>query len=195
MIEILTASVITVIVLLAIGQVDVSRVRLAQEVRREAPAQGALALAYMVKSLQQADRVELLSPTSIQFRQFIGADPAAPGALEDATLYHWGQYKLVDIDPADDGTMDTIALYISGCGTNNINERFTAQTLSIAYQDVAGAPPGGVEPPVQDHQDNNVLQISIDGRFITEVTLRGGAYTNVMTGLAPPDVSNPPAAC
>ncbi len=179
LIELFTAMALSMIVVLAIGQIDVSRVRLSQEIRRRAPAEAAFALAYMARSLQQADRIVLLSLTSVQFRQFTG-DPTAAGALDIPANYTWGQYRLVGLD---------IVSYSASCA---VNEAFTAlNSLDIQYADEAPAPPGG-DPPVQD---NNVLQIIVDGRYTTELTIRAGAYTNLMTGLAPPGVSDPPAPC
>lgn len=182
LIELLTATVLSVIVLLAIGEVDVARVRLSQEIRQRGQhqAEAAFALAFMARSLQQADRVVLLSPTSVQFRRFTG-NPAVAGALDNAANYTWGQYRLAGAD---------VILTDAGCA---VNEIFAAvNSLDLQYVDEAPAPPGS-EPPVQD---NNVLQISTDsGRYTTEVVLRAGAYTNVMTGLAPAGVSDPPGSC
>jgi hypothetical protein len=191
LIELMTATVLSVLVILAIGQVDVSRVRLSDEVRRRATAQSeaALALAHMAKSLQQADRIQWINPSDIQFRRFIG-DPTAPGALDNAANYRWAQYQLVDINPVD-GTMDTIRFYDDTAGGCGVDDSFGASGLTIQYRDEAVAPPGG-EPPVQD---NNVLQMTIEGRYTTEVTIRGGAYTDLMTGLAPLGVSDPPGSC
>lgn len=184
--EILVAASLAVVVILAIGQVDVSRVRLSEELRRRANTRGeaALAQADMARSLQSADRIYVVSPTSVQFRRFIGGNPTAPGVLDDDANYQWAQYTLVDVDPVD-GTMDTIRRYQgSSCG---IVERFLVSSLNIAYVDVGTPSPPGGEPP---DQDNNVLQFTIDGRYTTEVTIRNGAYTNLPTGLAPNDSGN-----
>ena len=192
--ELLIGAALGFMMILALGQVDVSRVRLAEEGRRRAgnDTEAALALAQMGRLLNDADRVQLLGPTNMQFRRFI-ADPSVPGALDNAANYRWAQYKLVDVvAPAG---MDTIQFFDdtnSGCG---VDEIFTATDLVIQYRNEAGTPPGGEPAVAPPGSDNNVLQILISGRFSTDVTIRAGAYTGVMTGLVSPGVSNPPAPC
>lgn len=179
--EVLVAMALSAVVVLAIGQVDVSRVRLSGEVRRQAQSEAVLALSHIAQRLRPADRVNLISPSSIQIRQFIG-DPTVGGAMDNPANYRWDQYTLVGGE---------ILLYedtVNGCG---IDERFIATSLAVQFIDQAQAPPGGeLAPP-----DNNLLVVTVDGRFTSQVTIRASAYSNVPNGSALPGVSNPPAAC
>ena len=192
LVEIMVAATLMFLVILAIGQVDVSRVRLSEEARKRGGSEtdAAMALAHMGRFLQEADRVNLIGPTSLQFRRFIG-NPSVAGALDNVANYRWAQYTLADVNPAD-GTMDTIQFNddaAAGCGA--AEDGFQATSLLLQYQDEAGAPPGG-EPFGGD--DNNLLLITVNGRFNTEVVIRGGAYTNVATGLSTAP-GGPPASC
>ena len=192
LIEILTATTIALIVILAIGQVDVSRVRLSEESRQRSGVglNAAFAIAHMGRLLQEADLVNLLGPTSLQFRRFTG-DPTAAGALDTPANYQWAQYQLADVNPAD-GTMDTIQFNdntSAGCGA--AEDSFDATSLLMQYRDEAGTPPGG-EP--LGGLDNNLLLITVNGDFTTEVVIRNGAYTNVATGLSTA-AGGPPGSC
>lgn len=197
LIEILIAATIAFIVMLAIGQIDVSRVRLGEEARRRANAgmDATLAIAHMGRLLQEADRVNLVGPDSIQFRRFTG-DPTAAGALDNPANYHWAQYKLVDLNPTPivDGIMDTIQFNddtgVVGCGSPE--DAFGAGSLLFQYQDEATTPPPGGEPLGGD--DNNLLLITTSGGLTTEVVLRSGAYTNLTTGLSTA-AGGPPGSC
>ena len=180
LIELLTATLLSVIVILAIGQVDVSRVRLSQEIRRRGPGDQAFAMAYIAKSLQNADRINLVSQTSVQFREFTG-DPAAAGAFDDPANYSWRQYRLAG---------SQIILSDSACTPLQSFSGITS--LLIQYEPSGAPPPSGY---TQLFSDNNVLLFTIDGQYTSEITIRAGAFTDTMTGLAPPLVSNPPAAC
>ena len=175
LIEMLTATALALVVILAIGQVDVTRVRLSEEVRRRGSLEPALALAHMAKYLQQADRIQLNSATDVQFRIPLGTTFDVPGN------YQWYQYKLVG----------TTLRFCSGAAVDAQFQLSGAAPLAIQYRDEAPAPPGG-EPPVQD---NNVLEVLINNQYRDEVTIRAGAYTNAPNGLAPAGVSDPPAGC
>lgn len=188
LIEILTATVVlSVVVILAIGQVDVTRVRLSEEVRRSGTgqAEAALALAHIVRSIQEADRVQLLSSISIQLRRFMG-DPAAPGALDNGANYLWVQYRF-------DAALGAILFFddtAAGCVEST---RFSVSSLDMKFIDPSPAPPGG--EPFASGDDNNVLDVKVDGRYSGRGTMRSGAYTKVLTGLAPAGVSDPPPSC
>ena len=180
--EVITASAISLLVIILIGQVDLTRVYLSNQTRFNANGgtSAALLLGHMQQLLQQADRINLASPTNIQFRR---PSTAFGANLDLASSYTWAQYQLV-------GTQ--VLFYDDtggGCGVNQTFDDITA--LTIVYDDVAIQPPGG-DPPVQD---NNALGIAVNTRFILNITIREGAYTNVPSGLAPLGVADPPPTC
>ena len=175
----ITATALSLIVILAIGQVDVTRVRLSEEVRKRGSLEPALALAHMSRYLQQADRINLIGPTNVQFRRFT-EDATVTGALDNPANYVWSQYKLA-------GTT------LQFCNGSSVDTQFSGiTTLTIQYVDEEPLPPPGGDPA---NQDNNVLEFVINNQFRDEVTIRAGAYSNVMTGLAPAGVSDPPGSC
>jgi prepilin-type N-terminal cleavage/methylation domain-containing protein len=205
LIEILIATTIGVLVLWGIGQVDVSRVRLGEQARRtgSADVEAALALAHMGRFLQDADLVNVINPTSVQFRRFIG-DPTVAGDFDIPANYQWAQYQFVNAIPpnADFIRFDDNAT--PPCG--NPEETFEASNLQVQFEDAAGTPPGG--PPLPGPEDNNLLRITIRAAlpppptpppptpnvFTTEVVIRSGAYTKVLTGLSP-NAPGPPGTC
>ena len=193
LIELMIAIGIGFVVLLAIGQIDVSRVRLSEAVRRRNTddMQAAMAAAQMSKLLREADRIALNSPTSVQFRRFVG-DPTAPGAMDNTANYRWAQFKLVDRS-APVG-MDTIEFYDdTGAGNCGVDDQYAATALDIHYRDEVTQPPPGGEP--LGGPDNNVLEILINDRFPADVTIRAGAYTNHMGGLLPVGSAGPAGPC
>jgi hypothetical protein len=180
LIEMITATALALIVILAIGQVDVTRVRLSEEVRKRGALEPALALAHMANHLKQADRINLVSPTNVQFRVPLGTN------FDVADNYQWHQYKL-------DGTT------LQFCTGDSVDAQFSGITaLDIHYEDVEPlAPPGG-DPFDPAPEDNNVLEFvinDINDQYRSEVTIRAGAYTNFMMGLAPAGTSDPPGGC
>ena len=182
MTEVITASAISLLVVILIGQVDLTRVYLSNQARLNATGgtAAALLLGHMQQLLQQSDRINLVSPTDIQFRR---PSTASGVNLDLASSYTWAQYQLV-------GTQ--VLFYDDtggGCGVNQTFDDITA--LDIVYDDVAIPPPGG-DPPVQD---NNTLGVAVNTRFILNITIRGAGYTNVQSGLAPLGVADPPSAC
>jgi prepilin-type N-terminal cleavage/methylation domain-containing protein len=175
LLEMIVAIALSGVVILAIGQFDVSRVRIASTMRALGQPEGGLALLYMARSLQSADQVVLVSPTTIKFRQFTG-DPTIPGALNAPANYTWRQYRFVNCP-----TGQCIELRrSSGCV---LEERFhNVSSLAMAHQDRAGTPA----------PDMNNMEIVIDGRHRTEVILRDTSDATIAStamGLSP----NPPS--
>ncbi len=198
--ELLVASAVGFVVLLAVSQVDVTRVYFMQELGRGARAESeaALALAHITRALQRADRVALLA-TGIQFRTPQGG---AGADLDLPASYRWAQYKLVG---SQIHFFDNIGAFGAGpaCGVDFLFDQISG--LTFAHADEAMPPPGG-DPFAPALEDNNVLLITVswdadpgpgvDTKSYTgEVTMRSGAYTGVTTGLAPAAVSNPNAGC
>jgi hypothetical protein len=77
----------------------------------------------------------------------------------------------------------------------------------MQYRDETITPPGG-DPSGQNlapPQDNNVLemivewtdpQTNVTQQFVSQMTMRAGAYTNLTTGLSPSGAAfDPPGAC
>jgi len=238
----LVASTLSVVVILAIGQVDVTRILLAQQVRRSTSlqAQAGLAMADLTKRLMQADRVNLINPPNIQFRipepdtDCPRVDlPSCPVVCEGCTgtvpppccfdipaNYRWAQYHHVDTDGDVDHRRDTIQFYDNiirpgwreDCTPDATFPNISDLTINFRHE--AKEALGG--DPFDNRQDNNVLELAVSsknpdtGATVTyrgEVTIRGGAYTDVNatctsrnscdsgTGLAPPGVSEPPKPC
>lgn len=191
--ELLIGSTLMFVIILAIGHVDVTRVRLTQQVRQTGLSQSevGLALAHMAKQLQQADRIKRLSASSVQFRVPLGIV-----FFDTASNYRWKQYR------HDSGAKE-IRFYDPACTL-----AFTFRdigSLTVQYKGESPPPPGG-DPPVQD---NNVLELIVSSTgtppmtYQGEVTIRAGAYTNLSAtasgdsgcGLAPCGVSDPPGSC
>ena len=195
LIELILAAVIGVIIVAAMGHFDVTRILMTKAMSPNTETQGEAELAelWIEKQLQLADRVHLINSSNIQFR--IPRNPL--GNLNDPTNYEWSQigYRAAD----------TSILYLQdiAAGDCSPDETFRSiQGLTIQFKDEAQFPPGG-EPPTGP-LDSNVLEVTVvstqpnpadPAEIIGEVTLRGGAYTNVTTGLAPPGVSEPPGGC
>jgi len=203
LLELLVASVLGLVVLLAIGQVDVTRVLLGQKVRTttQFQSEAGLAVAHMTRQLVQADRINLISSDNAQFRYVVcPTEPPDPACYDDANNYRWAQYAYRDTDA--DGTPDAIRFYDDTNADCGVDLDFhDISNLTVAYRnETPEAPPGG-EPPVDD---NNVLEMTVEWTepqsgtvypYRGEIAIRAGAYTNVTTGLAPPGVSGPPASC
>ncbi|MDP3722146.1 MAG: hypothetical protein Q8R91_01445 [Candidatus Omnitrophota bacterium] len=204
--EVLIASTASLVVILAIGQVDVTRILLSNRTRSISTHQSeaGLSLFQMATSLTQADRINLLDtgdcppedlpcPANIQFRVPIGTN------FEQDDNYNWIQYLHADTN--DDQIPDTLLFFdnTNGVPPGNCTPdgRFLEiGTLTIQYRDEAPLPPGG-EPAVQD---NNVLEVAIAPSeptftYRTQITARGTAYTKDLCGLAACAVSPPPVPC
>ncbi len=183
--EILIASMLAGIVLVALGRVDLVRYQMADSSNADLGPQSEAryALAHIVKELQQADRINLVSPTSVQLR--IPPITGVPSDFDLAAKYRWDQYWL------SGGTIN-FASPSAGCAPTL---RFlNIGTLTIAY-DPTAPPPGG-----------NLVQVTVTatnprtGQVFTyagQATLRAGSYTGLTTGLTTQTGAgfDPPAVC
>ena len=191
LLELLLASSVGMVVLLAMAHVDVTRILVGQDARdlSEIQAEPSFALTHLTRSVIQADRVNLISASNIQIR----IPPRPETGLDDPNNYRWVQYRL-------NGT--EIRYFTTGpCA---VASRFrNVGSLQIQYRDESPAPPGG-EPLAG--LDNNVLAITVASTVVNpqigqavsvtgEATMRAGAHTNLMSGLLPPGVGDPPASC
>jgi hypothetical protein len=194
LLELLVASIVGLVIILAIGQLDVTRILLSQHVRTVVPMQleAGLAVNHMTRQLMRADVVSLLGADNIYLRiPECPTEPPPPECFDNAATYRWRQYRLAD--PGEDTLLYYSYDTTSSC---DADEQFLGVSgLNIQYDDVAPPPPGD-DPPVQD---NNVLELAVswtDRRgnadpaddivytYTSEVTIRAGAYTDVATGLA-----------
>ena len=211
--ELLVASLIGLVVILAISQVDVTRVLISEDIRRSTPSltEASLIITEMGKSMQQADRINLVSngtsqPGNVQLRLPVDNLPAGfdPDA---AASYKWVQFRfdpsnkrIVMYDPASQPGCSVYTRF-GYCGPGQTT---CFSGLTINYANESPRPPGG-EPTgitnLNSPDDNNVLVMTIswtDSRtgqsqsFTGQSTIRAGAYTNVSTGMAAPTVSPPP---
>ncbi len=200
LLELLIAGTLGLVVILALSQTDVSRVRLgdriSEAVFRHADARSAIG--HVVKRLEAADRVILLdasnaacqsSCVSVQLR----IPPTDPTQLDTAASYQWVQYKR-------DATSNELRYYspASSCAIALSFKDVTGFTLS--YENQSPAPPGGEPMGVSD---SNLVQVSLVATdpktgdtttFPASVTIRGAGYTNVSSGLSEAG-PQPPAPC
>ena len=212
LLELVVASSISLVVILAVGQLDVTRVLLSEQVRQTSNTGGEaqLAMAQFVRDAQRADRINVLGPANVQLRipQANCDSPGCtclnnvpePACFDQAAGYRWVQYKLA---------APSILFYhdtVNGCGPDRTFHDISGFT--VGYSDAVQRPPPGGEPPVQD---NNVLLVQVttaNGQaqamaYQNTATMRAGAYTNVHatsggdsgTGLDVAGVSAPPAPC
>jgi hypothetical protein len=215
LLEMMTAALLGVVIILALGKVDVTRIYLSDQVRRASSShtEAALAMTQMVRQIQRADRIIVdTGSESVQVRIPTGGpslDFDQPGS------YEWLQFRrdsatgqLVQFAPA---STCTVAARYGNCstGTNADDACFTQ--FALRYQDEAPAPPGGDPNP----QDNNLLELELiwkepksgrTQRYLGQANLRAGAYTDMNaqnsggvmdsgTGLAPGAVASPPPGC
>lgn len=190
--EVLLASGIGLVIILVLAQVDVTRVRIGQKTQgiAEIQLEPGLAVTHMSRSILKADRANRIDASNLQLR----IPPASGTGLDDPANYTWVQYHLVG----------TELRYYSNASTCSVGSKFLdIGSLDIQYSDVSGPPPGGGEP--LGGPDNNVLDIAISstqdprsGQQVTfkgRGTLRASGYTDLMSGLLPAGVGEPPASC
>ncbi|MBI4323622.1 MAG: hypothetical protein HY596_05045 [Candidatus Omnitrophica bacterium] len=194
--ELLLASSIGVVVLLAMAHVDVTRILVGRQAKdlSEIQAEPAFALTHLARSIVRADRVNLISSSNIQIR--IPPTTGTQADLNDPTKYAWVQYR-------HSGT--EMEIQYSTTNPCSVAARFrNISSLNIQYRDESTVPPPGGEP--LGGPDNNVLEMTVKstaadlqtGEKVSltgEATMRSGAYTNLMTGLLPPGADNPPGSC
>ena len=179
--ELLLASSVGVVILLAMAHVDVTRIFVGQQAKdlSEIQAEPAFALTHLARSIVQADRVNRISSSNIQIR--IPPTTGTQADLDDPTKYTWVQYRL-------DGTTTTLR-YFKPATTCTEVSRF-ANIESLTLQSLA----------------NNIFEITITStaadrqtgeavHFTGQATMRASA-TDLTTGLLPPGpAGDPPASC
>jgi hypothetical protein len=214
MMEVLLASALTVATLIGLGNLDAARTRMEQDIRNRAglyatdpEKEAALATLHLVRRLEQADRVVLLTsnPANIQVRT-----PLSPTNLSSAANYRWDQYRY-------DGGADVLVLYsetAGGCGQRReIAREIVGTTLNWMDTNWGGTSPppaGGAEPFTINNLDNNIVVYSIQWsngtrsrNYNGQVHLRGVPYSDINlafptdsgSGLNSPLMGVPPAAC
>ncbi len=224
--EVLVASTIAVVVIIGIGSVDATRARITEDFHRRASLGSeqvsvALATLQLAKSLERADRINVIGPDNIQVREFVSGTnctdgsgnscpvdlSALPGCcLLEASNYRWDQYRL---------SGGTLTYFRDSCTTQrDLAKEITSLTLQ--FQDRGGSPGALGSEPVGGPY-NNIISYSLvwdnglsgpdhfNHTFGGEVASRAIAYTDVGAGggdsgegLASSgsvDISPPPADC
>lgn len=226
LIEILMATSMTLLVAFAFVKVDLTRLLLSDQTRSSGGTfrDANLALLYIVKNLERADRVVLQNgvTTTIQFRipspdtdcaVATTCPPACPPCpvvcagctgtvppaccLDIPANYRWAQYSLIGSELQ---FFDDIGTATSGrdCAMDN---RFPGiNNFAARYINRAPAPPGGGPA-----DDNNIIDISLTGvsgqqtwTVRGQAVMRAGAYSNRTAGLpinGNPADFDPPRAC
>lgn len=175
--EILISGVIAGVLVLALTQTDMTRVRIQQDLRQQEGAaaqqqQAMVAALHISKHLEAADRMNVLSPSNIQLRIALADD------VDNPASYRWDEYRLSgnNLEYFSDATPPCAAPMI-------LSEQITG--LTFAYTDEAIDPPGG---PVfaAGPEDNNVITYTLtwdDGarsqQFVGEITSRNISYSNI----------------
>lgn len=108
MIEIMLASVLGIVILLGLAHVDVARILVGRDADSMADVQAepSVALAHIVRTMQQADRVDVNLP-DVQIR----IPPEDPTALDVPTSYRWVQYHYDENDDGDGELNNEIRYY------------------------------------------------------------------------------------
>lgn len=187
--ELLLASSIGVVILLAMAHVDVTRILVGQQATGVADIQAdpAFAVTHLARSITKADRLNLISPSNVRIR----IPPDTGTGLDNPANYNWVQYRL-DSDPMS-GTRNTLFYFkINPDGTCTQASRF-ANIESLTLR-----------PDVSNVGANNILEIIIASTadpqtreavtFTGQATMRAGA-TDLTTGLLPSGVGDAPASC
>lgn len=178
--EILVAGMIAVIIIFAMTRVDLTRVRIQQELRLQAASQqqqAMLAVSHISKHLEIADRINRVSASNIQFRIPIANN------LDAAASYRWDEYRL------NAGNLEYFrAVAGPPCGTPVVLvEQITG--LSFDFRDRAPDPPAG-QVFAAGPEDNNVIEFTLtwteaarSQAFIGEVTSRHIPYSDIQAGV------------
>ncbi len=223
--EILLAAGIALVIIAGIIVTDITRFRIEQEVNKRAGTtapgeqQAALATIHFANELAPADRVVLVSSSSLLVRRpHMSTDPCKnpvappPTCLDNPANYQWDQYVL-------DVPNKTLKFYShlkrNGCSVRE-DMAIQIEQVTFDYVDASQPPPGGEPFAAPSLKDNNLLSYLIrwnDGKsparthdFQGTVAIRAAPYSDVNagttilgedsgTGLAPTAVSSPPAAC
>ncbi len=167
LLELTIASTLVIIAILALTKVDVSRVHATNRAlaTTTSQAEGGLAVANMVKLIEQADRVVLnANPGNPGNNLWIrlptgcmGPTPPSPGCFDISTNYQWSQFKLVG---------DTLRFYSNGCTLSGTFANITSFTIT------------------QDSVNRNIFQLQVsmttDPQTGTTMTYRDTATARAM---------------
>lgn len=188
--ELLAASTIGLVVLVALGQMDVARVRMYEYIRHGTPSgqpgtppdasEGGFALADLLDDLKQADRVVLVETSTSEIAA-AGARTVlirAPGDgdLDTPTTYTWKQYALRG---------DRILRY-DGMRCAEPMAYHGISDFRVRYVDIAQPALGG-DPFGSQAWDNNVVRVTVSSgayKVWGVATIPAAAYTNVHAGCA-----------
>ncbi len=212
LIELMIATSLTAIVMLALGTADATRVRIEQELRERAKINGseemraALAATRLTKSLERADRIVIRNsgggvapgvvpggPANRAVVQLRHVEcPGTPDAtcLDDPTRYSWEEYRRVGNE------LEYLYPVTSTCPAPQV---FAAEISSFTMQFRNAKPvePPGGDPFAPDPADNNTVEFALEWdnqltgldrrrhEFRQEVTSRNISYTDMNANLAP----------
>lgn len=215
MTELLIASAIGFIVILVVGQTDVTRVLLAEQARGRATQymEAVYAMNHMLKQLKNADRVVLVergnNPPAAPYAKVMFRVPTSvtsAGTAGNVNNYTWRQYS--HTGPLLNQVLFYDNIPIGGpCPPVTSKIAFGITGLVLRYMDESPAALGG--DPIGTHlappEDNNMLKIEITtpdpktpGGYITirgETRLGSTAYTKLLVGLTGDTVAPNPASC
>ncbi|MBI4354383.1 MAG: hypothetical protein HY595_04020 [Candidatus Omnitrophica bacterium] len=176
LIELLAASTLGFIIVLALGQADVARVKFFDEVLRKGHGpraaispEATYALDQMLSDLKQADRVVLRNPQDLDSTSdtdWVASDVQAYLPARAGASAEWVQYRF---KKAQGATPASIEMFRGTCA---IHESFQAPGMSafyVQFVNIAPAPPGG--EPFTDGRDNNVVAVGV----LTEQQNEAGA--------------------
>jgi len=201
LLEVMIASALATVIAIGLGAMEVGRVRMTEEVRRQAGLENperknaALAAIHLANSLEMADRYLFDEPTGeylIRMPLCTG-EPPDPTCFDDADNYQWVQYRL----NGDELRLYRFARPPAGCPASHVlASEIGAMTLestppdnnivhyAVTWQGVAIV--GGKTEVTGDH----VFQGDVVTRFRSDVGVPFG-----LQDPSQPDVSPPPAAC
>ncbi len=186
--ELLIASLLMTIVALGVNSIDVSRLRIQNDLRRVTGATSdemltELAVLNIQKNLEVASRVVMLDADAdavwdgIEVRTTTGLDLANPS---NPVNYRWDEYRL--------GAANDL-LYFSGvgagpCAAVTLARQITG--LTFAFRNEAPLDPPAGQVFLAGPEDNNVVSYAIfwnsgiqTHNFVGEVTLRMAPYSNL----------------
>ena len=183
LLEVLSAAVLSLILFLGLTQLDVSRSRLTQQPRSAIRSEAGFALAQMARSLEQADRINLLDAGNIQIRlpqpQNCATTPPEPSCFDAAGSFRWVQYRF---DPAT----HTIQVFEEGnCQAGTVLAR-DIDAVTIARTATLNT--------VQAAITSRDPATDVEFTYEKDVTIRAGT-AKLEAGLDVSGISAPPGAC
>lgn len=200
LVELLVASILSFVVILAIGHIDVTRIHLTNPLRDVEAREGRLSEAGLswleiARRLELADRVILSDPVmdGSCVSTTLSGTPTASGtcyqtvqlrvpqgtAFDHADNYLWFQYSLEQEEILGYEAIDSRA---PDCQVDIMFRNIGS--LKLQFQDVVKTPPGGTGKPFDGNEDNNIIGMTVrsadDGiGFSGAVALRTVGYTNL----------------